>query len=112
MPKGQSVLTTGDIAKICNVAARTVSKWVDNGTLIGYRIPGSKDRRVPISTFETFLHEQKMDIDLTIMEKLKKFKEGEGETGFIEDKCNFVDEGWKFNFKGEIMTRAPWKIWR
>lgn len=75
MAKGKSVLTTGDIAKICNIAPRTAATWFDKGILKGYKIPGSKDRRIPISTFETFLHEQKMDIDPTIMEKLKMFKE-------------------------------------
>src|SRR5688500_1648862 len=41
----KDVLTTGKVAKICNVAPRTVSKWFDVGVLDGYRIPGSKDRR-------------------------------------------------------------------
>jgi len=43
----KSVLTTGDVAYICNVAPRTVSKWFDSGQLKGYRIPGSRDRRIP-----------------------------------------------------------------
>jgi two-component system response regulator RpaA len=40
------VFTTGEIAAMCNVAPRTVSKWFDTGKLKGYRIPGSEDRRV------------------------------------------------------------------
>ncbi|HUU19441.1 MAG TPA: hypothetical protein VMW72_19990 [Sedimentisphaerales bacterium] len=36
MAKGKNVLMTGDVAKICNVAPRTVSKWFDNGQLKGY----------------------------------------------------------------------------
>jgi len=55
MPKGKNVLTTGDVAKICNVAPRTVSKWFDNGQLKGYRIPGSKDRRIPVSELVRFM---------------------------------------------------------
>lgn len=39
--------TTGQVAKICQVAPRTVSKWVDGGLMRGYRVPGDgKDRRV------------------------------------------------------------------
>ena len=34
----KEVLTTGEVAKICNVAARTVSKWFDKGDIEGYRI--------------------------------------------------------------------------
>ncbi len=55
MAKGKNVLTTGDVAKICHVAPRTVSKWFDNGQLKGYRIPGSKDRRIPLSELMRFM---------------------------------------------------------
>jgi PleD family two-component response regulator len=47
MSKGKQVFTTGQVAKICQVAPRTVSKWFDSGRLRGYRIPGSQDRRIP-----------------------------------------------------------------
>ena len=55
MAKGKNVLTTGDVAKICNVAPRTVSKWFDSGQLKGYRIPGSKDRRIPLNELLRFM---------------------------------------------------------
>lgn len=51
----KTVLTTGDVAKICSVAPRTVSKWFDAGELRGYRIPGSKDRRIPIDQLIKFM---------------------------------------------------------
>jgi excisionase family DNA binding protein len=51
----KTVLTTGEVAKICNVAPRTVSKWFDSGQLRGYRIPGSKDRRIPIDQLLRFM---------------------------------------------------------
>ena len=49
------MLTTGDVARICNVAPRTVSKWFDSGQLKGYRIPGSKDRRIPVNELLRFM---------------------------------------------------------
>lgn len=49
------VFTTGQVAKICKVAPRTVSKWFDTGTLKGYRIPGSEDRRIPASELFRFM---------------------------------------------------------
>lgn len=55
MARHKSVLTTGEIAKICSVAPRTVSKWFDTGQLRGYRIPGSRDRRVPIEHLIRFM---------------------------------------------------------
>ncbi len=55
MPFDKEVLTTGEVAKICNVAPRTVSKWFDSGSLKGYRIPGSRDRRIPASELMRFM---------------------------------------------------------
>ena len=53
--KVKDVLTTGEVAKICNVAPRTVSKWFDSGSLKGYRIPGSRDRRIPSAELMKFM---------------------------------------------------------
>jgi excisionase family DNA binding protein len=53
--KLRDVYTTGEIAKLCNVAARTVSKWTDDGKLKCYRIPGSNDRRVTRESLIRFL---------------------------------------------------------
>ena len=59
----KDVLTTGEVAKICNVAARTVSKWFDSGQLNGYRIPGSKDRRIPVSNLVQFMRSHGIPMD-------------------------------------------------
>ena len=55
MNSHKTVLTTGEVAKICSVAPRTVSKWFDSGQLRGYRIPGSKDRRIPVDQLVRFM---------------------------------------------------------
>ncbi len=62
-PFEKDVLTTGEVAKICNVAARTVSKWFDSGQIEGYRIPGSKDRRIPVQALMNFMQEHGIPID-------------------------------------------------
>ncbi len=59
----KQVLTTGDVAKICSVAPRTVSKWFDSGQLGGYRIPGSKDRRIPIDQLIRFMQTHNMPLN-------------------------------------------------
>ncbi len=56
------VFTTGQVAKICKVAPRTVSKWFDSGRLQGYRIPGSQDRRIPREYLIKFLKEHGMPL--------------------------------------------------
>ena len=55
MAKGNNVLTSGEVAKICNVAPKTAQKWIDMGLLNGYLIPGSRDRRVPIPELVRFM---------------------------------------------------------
>ena len=90
--KVKDVLTTGEVAKICNVAPRTVSKWFDSGALNGYRIPGSKDRRIPLNQLIRFMKHHGMplnglmtgssrimivDDEQDIVEVLEKILEGE-----------------------------------
>src|SRR5256712_12415513 len=58
----KKVFTTGQVAKICKVAPRTVSKWFDSGRLRGYRIPGSQDRRIPRENLVRFLKEHGMPL--------------------------------------------------
>ncbi|MEA2708347.1 MAG: hypothetical protein QOF78_948 [Phycisphaerales bacterium] len=61
--KVKDVLTTGEVAKICSVAPRTVSKWFDSGALHGYRIPGSKDRRIPLNQLIRFMKQHGMPLN-------------------------------------------------
>lgn len=49
--------TTGDVARFCFVAARTVSKWIDSGILRGRRVPGSHHRRVAHDDLVRFMQE-------------------------------------------------------
>ena len=56
------VYTTGQVAKMAEVAPRTVSKWFDSGKLEGYRLPGSQDRRIPKENLVKFFKEHGMPI--------------------------------------------------
>lgn len=63
--RGRPAYSTGEMARFCDVAPRTVAKWFDSGELKGYRIPGSQDRRAPKSEFLRFLKAHRMPwIDL------------------------------------------------
>lgn len=57
------VLTTGRVAEVCRVSARTVSKWFDLGLLPGYRIPCSRERRIPIRSLFTFMQQYGIPTD-------------------------------------------------
>lgn len=38
--------TTGEVGRLCSVAPATVIKWIDSGELVGFRLPGSRHRRI------------------------------------------------------------------
>jgi two-component system, OmpR family, response regulator RpaA len=52
---GETVFTTGQVARLCNVCPRTVAKWFDSGRLKGHCLPGSVDRRIPAADLRRFL---------------------------------------------------------
>lgn len=51
----RQVFTTGEVARLCHVTIRTVINWIDSGQLQGYKIPGSRDRRIPRATVLEFM---------------------------------------------------------
>ena len=52
MPK--TALTTGDVARHCQVSSETVSNWIRTGKLEAYATPGNH-RRVRLEDFTAFL---------------------------------------------------------
>lgn len=58
---GVKWFTTGQIATRLGVSARMVTKWIDDGRLVGIRLPGSRDRRVHPSALEQFEREHGFD---------------------------------------------------
>lgn len=58
----KKAFTSGDVADACGVSYRTAQKWIDAGILRGYRLPGSKDRRVPREELVRFMRENGMPL--------------------------------------------------
>jgi excisionase family DNA binding protein len=83
MPRQKDILTTGEVAKICNVAPRTVSKWFDSGALRGYRIPGSKDRRIPMNSLIRFMKAHNIPLDT--------LQSGRTRVLIVDDESEIVD---------------------
>src|SRR5262245_11350402 len=100
MKSPRSVFTTGQVAKICKVAPRTVSKWFDSGKLRGYRIPGSQDRRIPREHLIRFLKEHNMPLGELEEEGLHKILILGAEPLFIDRIKELLPEN--HNFKYEI----------
>jgi len=53
----KTVFTTGEAAKICKVSQQTIIRCFDNGSLKGFRVPGSRFRRIPREQLYAFMKE-------------------------------------------------------
>jgi len=45
--RDKRIFTTGEAAQICKVSQQTIIRCFDSGRLTGFRVPGSKFRRIP-----------------------------------------------------------------
>jgi len=59
----KTVFTTGEAAKICKVSQQTIIRCFDNGSLKGFRVPGSRFRRIPREQLYTFMKENGIPTD-------------------------------------------------
>jgi len=53
----KTVFTTGEAAKICKVSQQTIIRCFDSGQLKGFRVPGSRFRRIPREHLFSFMKE-------------------------------------------------------
>ena len=67
----KSVFTTGEAAKICKVSQQTIIRCFDNGTLKGFRVPGSRFRRIPWEQLYAFMKENNIPTDALESSKKK-----------------------------------------
>lgn len=59
----KSVYTTGEVADICKVSQQTVIRCFDSGKLRGFRVPGSRFRRIPRDSLLQFMKENAIPLD-------------------------------------------------
>src|SRR3954465_1025246 len=51
----KTVFTTGEAAEICKVSQQTIIRCFDSGRLRGFRVPGSRFRRIPRDALIAFM---------------------------------------------------------
>ncbi len=61
--RGKTVFTTGEVAQICKVSQQTVIRCFDSGRLKGFRVPGSKFRRIPRDALVVFMKTNEIPLD-------------------------------------------------
>lgn len=62
----KKIFTTGEAAEVCKVSQQTIIRCFDSGRLGGFRVPGSKFRRIPRAELIKFMQDN--DIPTEILE--------------------------------------------
>lgn len=59
----KAVFTTGEAARACSISQQTINRCFDTGQLKGYKVPGSKFRRIPREHLLSFMKEHGIPTD-------------------------------------------------
>ena len=59
----KAVYTTGEAAEICKLSQQTIIRCFDSGQLKGFRVPGSKFRRIPRGLLTQFMKDNGIPLD-------------------------------------------------
>ena len=59
----KAVYTTGEAAEICRLSQQTIIRCFDSGQLQGFRVPGSKFRRIPRDLLIKFMKDNSIPLD-------------------------------------------------
>ena len=59
----KQVFTTGEVAQVCKVSQQTVIRCFDSGKLKGFRVPGSRFRRIPREALVSFMKDNQIPLD-------------------------------------------------
>ena len=59
----KELFTTGEAAETCKVSQQTIIRCFDSGRLEGFRIPGSRFRRIPRQSLIKFMKDNNIPLD-------------------------------------------------
>lgn len=59
----KDVFTTGEAAEVCSLSQQTIIRCFDSGRLKGFRVPGSRFRRIPRSELVRFMRDNSIPGD-------------------------------------------------
>jgi len=76
--QAKDVYTTGEAAEICKVSQQTIIRCFDAGRLGGFRVPGSKFRRIPRDALVKFMKDNQIpygkNAEEIILDAVKEYK--------------------------------------
>jgi len=83
MGKIKELYTTGEAAQVCSVSQQTIIRCFDSGRLEGFRIPGSRFRRIPRESLIKFMRDNDMPLD--------RFASGKKKVLIVDDDPEIVE---------------------
>ncbi len=60
----KKIFTTGEAAEVCKVSQQTIIRCFDSGRLGGFRVPGSKFRRIPRADLIKFMMDNEIPVEV------------------------------------------------
>jgi excisionase family DNA binding protein len=60
----KQVFTTGEAAEVCKISQQTIIRCFDSGRLRGFRVPGSRFRRIPREELVRFMRDNNIPTDI------------------------------------------------
>ena len=79
----KDLFTTGEAADICKVSQQTIIRCFDSGRLEGFRVPGSRFRRIPRQSLVKFMKENNIPLD--------NLESGKKKVLIVDDDAEIVD---------------------
>jgi len=79
----KDVYTAAEVARICNVTIRTVIKWYNSGILKGFKIPSTRDRRIPRENLISFMKENGFPLENNNTSNRKRILIADDEEGIL-----------------------------
>src|SRR5436190_11607814 len=94
----KTVFTTGEAAKICKVSQQTIIRCFDNGQLKGFRVPGSRFRRIPREALYRFMKDNGIPTDALESGK-RKVLLVDDDTELVELMTKVLEEDGRFEVR-------------
>lgn len=94
----KKVFTTGEAAKVCKVSQQTIIRCFDSGRLNGFRVPGSRFRRIPREELIRFMRENEIPLE-TIGSDRKRVLIVDDEPGIVNIITELLESDGRFEVR-------------
>jgi excisionase family DNA binding protein len=94
----KELFTTGEAADICRVSQQTIIRCFDSGRLEGFRVPGSRFRRIPRESLIKFMKDNRIPLE-TLDSGKKKVLIVDDDTEIIDLLVDVLSKDGRFEVK-------------